>query len=66
MQKNKKLNSDLDTLRAMTDDDIDYSDLPPLTEECLSNIKGFAEFPENCCKNSTRRQTESLSASVHV
>jgi hypothetical protein len=30
----------------MTDDDIDYSDLPPLTTEDLIFIKGFAEIPE--------------------
>jgi hypothetical protein len=64
MQKNKKLNSDLDALRAMTDDDIDYSDLPPLTEEYLNSVKGFAEFPEKYRNKTAWRQPESVS--LHV
>ncbi len=35
--------SDLDRLSQMTDEDIDYSDLPPLTDEQLAEMKPLRE-----------------------
>ena len=46
MQNERKLNTDIEALSAMTDDDIDYSDLAPFTEEFLAAVDGFAEIPE--------------------
>ncbi len=48
MNVNKKVipKSDLNRLDDMTDKEIDYSDIPPLTDEQLSEMKPFREvFP---------------------
>lgn len=43
-----KSSSDIDGLRNMAEDEIDYSDIPPLTEEWFDNAflrKGLKPFP---------------------
>lgn len=37
-------NSDLDKLSQLTDEDIDYSDIPPLTDEQLVTMKPLSEL----------------------
>lgn len=46
MKKSENVKSDLDALAAMTDDDIDCSDLPAFTQEELDAAEGFAEGPD--------------------
>jgi hypothetical protein len=38
--------TDFEKLAAMTDGDIDCSDIPEFTEEFLATVEGFAEVPE--------------------
>lgn len=39
-----KFESDLDKLSQLTDEDIDYSDIPPLTDEQLASMKPLSEL----------------------
>ncbi|MDR1020591.1 MAG: hypothetical protein LBL73_07530 [Synergistaceae bacterium] len=48
MKKEPKARTDFESLRVMTDDEIDYSDIPPVEDELLE--KGFIELP---CKKSS-------------
>jgi hypothetical protein len=43
MKRDREFKTDLDALRSMKDDEIDYSDLPPLDDALLE--KGFTELP---------------------
>ena len=38
--------TDFEKLAAMTEDEIDCSDIPEFTEEFLATVEGFAEIPE--------------------
>ena len=38
--------TDFEKLAAMTDDEIDCSDIEEFTEEFLATVEGFAEIPE--------------------
>jgi uncharacterized protein (DUF4415 family) len=46
MRNEKKIKTDLEALRAMTDDEIDYSDIPAMDEEFLNSADWFVEAPE--------------------
>lgn len=47
MSKEAIIKSDLKRLDAMTDEEIDYSDIPPLTDEQLASMKPLGEvIPE--------------------
>ena len=46
MQKERKMKTDFEALAAMTDDDIDCSDIEAFTKEFLATVEGFAEVPE--------------------
>ena len=46
MKNLKKTRTDFEKLAAMTDDEIDCSDIPELSEEFLSTAKWIAETPE--------------------
>jgi len=48
------LKSDLDKLSRMTDEDIDYSDIPPLTDEQLAAMKPLAEVLPQAVPNKVR------------
>ncbi len=37
--------TDYEALSKMTDDDIDYSDLPAFTKEWLDSVEGVVEYP---------------------
>jgi len=46
MMNERKTKTDFEKLAAMTDDEIDCSDIPEFTEEFLATVEGFAEIPE--------------------
>jgi uncharacterized protein (DUF4415 family) len=46
MKNVRNTRTDFEKLAAMTDDDIDCSDIPEFTEEFLATVEGFAEIPE--------------------
>ena len=46
MKNLKNTGTDFDRLSTMTDEDIDYSDIPELSEEFLATAKWIAETPE--------------------
>ena len=46
MKNMRNSKTDFEKLAAMTDNDIDCSDIPEFTEEFLAAVKGFAEIPE--------------------
>ena len=46
MKKEQKMRTDPEVLAAMTDDDIDCSDIEAFTEEWLETAEWFAEVPE--------------------
>ena len=46
MKKEKKTRTDLEALAAMTDDDIDCSDIEMFTEEWLKSAEWLVEQPE--------------------
>jgi uncharacterized protein (DUF4415 family) len=46
MMNERKTKTDFEKLAAMTDDEIDCSDIPEFTEEFLATVEGFAEVPE--------------------
>lgn len=48
------LKSDLDRLSKMTDEDIDYSDIPPLTDEQLAGMKPLREILPQAVPNKVR------------
>ena len=48
------LKSDLDRLSKMTDDEIDYSDIPPLTDEQLAKMKPLREVLPQAAPNKVR------------
>jgi hypothetical protein len=43
MKKEHESKTDFESLRTMADNEIDYSDIPPLNDEMLN--KGFVELP---------------------
>ena len=46
--------SDLDRVAQMTDEDIDYSDIPPLTDEQLAKMKPLGEVLPQAVPNKVR------------
>ena len=46
MRNLRNTRTELEKLAAMTDDEIDCSDIPEFTEEFLATVEGFAEVPE--------------------
>ena len=52
------IKSDLNRIDRMSDDDIDYSDIPPLTDEQMSAMKPLREvFPEVALSEQELRNT---------
>ncbi len=45
MEQSIAMTTDFEKLRAMTDDDIDCSDIPALTDEELASPEWFATYP---------------------
>ena len=48
------LKSDLDRLKKMSDEDIDYSDIPPLTDEQLVKMKPLGQILPKTVSNKIR------------
>ena len=47
MKKMNKTGTDFEKLAAMNDEDIDYSDIPALSEEFLAAAKWVVEMPKD-------------------
>jgi uncharacterized protein (DUF4415 family) len=45
MRKENESKTDFEALAAMTDEDIDYSDIPALSDEFLATAEWIAEIP---------------------